>query len=146
MLFLARLVSPNGTPYWVGLAFDNVYGVIPSPCAGFGEFSQIGIRGCTMSAGTFFHPSATVWYGDQWRILRVDPNCHGPFRFYAGQPDPANPSRFTIDYTYQGNPGTIDGSVGDGGNIILTPRQGVLIKDHSGTIWNPVAVAVRQSP
>jgi hypothetical protein len=37
-----------------------------------------------------------------------------PLRFYAGQPDPHDPSRFTIRYELDGQPGTIEGSIDEG--------------------------------
>jgi hypothetical protein len=47
------------------------------------------------------------------------------FRFYAGKPDPADASRFTIDYDIDGKPGTIHGQLRDDGSLELKPTTGV---------------------
>jgi hypothetical protein len=56
-------------------------------------------------------------------------------RFYAGQPDPADASHFTIAYQVDGKPGTIDGWLRDGG-LELRPREGALSYDSDlGPVW-----------
>jgi hypothetical protein len=50
-------------------------------------------------------------------------NYGNRLRFYAGQPDPADPSHFTIAYQFDGKPGTIDGRVRDS-RLVLRPREG----------------------
>jgi hypothetical protein len=45
-------------------------------------------------------------------------------RLYAGQPDPSDPSRFTIGYELDGEPGTIDGCVAASGSVHLAVRDG----------------------
>ena len=47
-----------------------------------------------------------------------------PLRLYAGQPDPADASRFTIGYALQGRRGTISGVLQDDGSVLLTPDIG----------------------
>jgi hypothetical protein len=58
------------------------------------------------------HP-ATRGYGawrfpPDWKLLQQ------PLRLFAGQPDPDDPTHFTIGYEYDGEPGTIDGYLEDG--------------------------------
>lgn len=61
------------------------------------------------------------------------------FRFYAGRPDPADASRFTIDYDMDGKPGTIHGRLKDDGSLELKPTTGVT----AGTRWYPQAPATQ---
>ena len=44
---------------------------------------------------------------------------------FAGQPDPANPAHFTIDYQSDGKNGTIDGWLQSDDTILLEPRAPV---------------------
>jgi hypothetical protein len=47
-----------------------------------------------------------------------------PLRFYAGQPDPVDPSHFTISYTAGKRPGVIDGWLtADGNDVRLVARD-----------------------
>lgn len=50
-------------------------------------------------------------------------------RFYAGQPDPADPSKFTIDYEVQGVRGMIHGRLRENGTLEMKPTTGVLAGD-----------------
>jgi hypothetical protein len=56
------------------------------------------------------------------------------FRLLAGQPDAADASHFTIDYTINGSPGTIDGWLKDDDTVVLVPR-GVAV--GPGSFWSP---------
>lgn len=47
-----------------------------------------------------------------------------PFCFYAGQPDPADPGHFTIDYAVGDRRGTIDGYIGQSPMVRLAVRNG----------------------
>jgi hypothetical protein len=47
-----------------------------------------------------------------------------PLRLYAGQPDPNDPSRFTIRYDLDGQPGTIEGWVNEHGTVSLAAKDG----------------------
>jgi hypothetical protein len=42
---------------------------------------------------------------------------------YAGQPDPADPSHFTIRYQMWGQEDVLDGRLDDNDNVTLTPRH-----------------------
>jgi hypothetical protein len=71
-------------------------------------------------------PIAYSWLSDM-----KDPPTKG-LRFYAGQPDPADPAHFTIRYDLLGGSGTIDGRLTDDGKrIALQIRDGPAI----GTKW-----------
>jgi hypothetical protein len=43
-------------------------------------------------------------------------------RWYAGQPDPADPAHFTIRYEINGTPGTVDGWLSDDDHVKLLQR------------------------
>jgi hypothetical protein len=60
-------------------------------------------------------------------------------RVLAGQPDPADPSHFTIDYVHNGVAGTIDGWLNDDDTVTLAPRVGQVL-EHDATYreWSPV--------
>jgi hypothetical protein len=66
-------------------------------------------------------PQARVY--ENW--LRL-PGLRGArrLRFYAGRPDPADPSRFTIPYEIDGRAGALDGRLDDDGGIIVHVREG----------------------
>ena len=55
------------------------------------------------------------------------------FRFYAGQPDPADPSHFTIDYDLNGKRGTLDGRLKPNGRLEFTASGGRVV----GNRWYP---------
>lgn len=64
------------------------------------------------------------------RVLRNQPaelvlklNDHDRLRLYTGRPDPADPSRFTIDFDCNGVRGTIDGRLLGDDTVTLTPRD-----------------------
>jgi hypothetical protein len=57
----------------------------------------------------------------------------GLFRFYAGQPDPADASHFTIGYDLDGRHGTIHGRLKDNGTVEFKPDIGAVLNDR----WYP---------
>jgi len=56
-------------------------------------------------------------------------------RIFSGQPDPADPSHFTIAYERDGAAGVIDGWLRDDDRIRLIPRDGKVLSDR----WYPDA-------
>lgn len=85
------------------------------------------VEGIRVDASLFIPASATTqlipvdhdgngWGGWQARApLRV--------RIFAGQPDPGNPSHFTIRYQMWGQEDVIDGWLGDDDRVTLKPRK-----------------------
>lgn len=61
------------------------------------------------------------------------------FRFYAGQPDPKDPSAFTVDYELDGVRGRIRGRLRDNGRVSWEPEAGATI----GSYWDPYATTAR---
>lgn len=62
-------------------------------------------------------------------------------RFYAGQPDPNDPSRFTIAYEVDGRPGAIDGRLGND-TLNLQPREGSWTYGGNGQAWKLLTTEV----
>ncbi len=56
-------------------------------------------------------------------VLSGRPVLPPNLRIFAGQPDPADDSKFTIDYEMWGQRDTLDGQVADDGRVALTPRR-----------------------
>jgi hypothetical protein len=80
-------------------------------------------------------PGPSVWRfewglysGDGYTLsgwsLDVNESPTGSLRFFAGQPDPADASHFTIGYEMGGKPGTVDGWLDHGGSLRLKVRDG----------------------
>ena len=63
--------------------------------------------------------------------VRVDPVNR--FRFYAAQPDPADPSHFTIDYELDGERSRIHGRLKDDGVVEFKPDAGTV----NPPFWDP---------
>ena len=56
-------------------------------------------------------------------------------RIHAGQPDPADPSHFTIPYVLNGKPGVIDGYLRANGRVMLEPREGQFLRWSSANSY-----------
>jgi hypothetical protein len=77
---------------------------------------------------------------DDWEHGEVSFSAVGFYRFYPGQPDPADASHFTIRYDVDGVPNTIDGWLRDNDTVELIPRTGAAInRDPQGreVTWDP---------
>ena len=61
---------------------------------------------------------ADDWVFPQWETLQ------DPFQLFAGQPDTSDPSRFTVNYTYDGIAGRIEGKVKNDGKLQLIVLDG----------------------
>jgi hypothetical protein len=97
-------------------------------------------------------PSTATWFAaesganekDRWQRGRVEFDARDLWRFYAGQPDPADASHFTIVYVRDGRPGVIDGWLRDAGPVELVPREGGMVdRDPQGRelTWDPRVTA-----
>ena len=66
--------------------------------------------------------------------IRLDSSDN--FRFYAGKPDPANPSQFTFDYDFGQQHGTVHGWLAADGTVQLKPDTGAML----GSRWYPTGI------
>jgi hypothetical protein len=95
------------------------------------------------------HTSFHLVYGGDGtrpRIERVERK--GVWRIFAGQIDPADPSRLTILYEVDGQTGVIDGRLTDGDRLMLEPRVGALVVWRTGAeyVWDLGAAAATTRP
>ena len=56
---------------------------------------------------------------------------------FAGQPDPANPSHFTIECRFNGSLHVIDGDLLDDDHVFLKPRSGAVQTGRDSSFWWP---------
>jgi hypothetical protein len=63
-------------------------------------------------------------YTDHADVVPFKMDDPRPLRIFAGQPDPLDPSRFTIRYDLGGTPGVIDGQLATDGTVRLSARGG----------------------
>ncbi len=75
------------------------------------------LRPATAAEGIGFHANSHLL------SLPFDA-ANKPLQFYAGQPDPNDPSRFTIRYKLDGQLGTIEGWVDEGAGVSLAVKDG----------------------
>jgi hypothetical protein len=82
-----------------------------------------------------YAPGVSTFIKEQWAEHKRRAAIEGPelFRFYAGQPDPADASHFTIGYDLDGRRGAIDGRLKDNGRVEFKPDTGAVINDR----WYP---------
>ena len=106
----------DGVPVWDGQSRGSMLRLQPSS-----EATELPAHwaGAT-KAGSPGH--LTIQYRDQLRL-------------YAGQADPADPSRFTIAYDLDGQTSVIDGWLKPDGSVVLQPRLGKV----ASSVWYPHA-------
>jgi hypothetical protein len=63
------------------------------------------------------------WDGNS-KFLRAGFETAHRLRFFAGELNPADPSRFTVPYEMDGQSGIVDGKLENDGNVSLTVRDG----------------------
>lgn len=72
-------------------------------------------------------------------VLEMARNPSDKIHVFAGQPDPQDPTHFTIGYTVNGHADTIDGWLAANDTVRLEPRQGrVLRKPNHEVAWRPL--------
>ena len=123
---------------WTASA-ERSLSLVAVPCHVQGEGSQVTSQEVEKTSLLIYHsePLRFTWTppaGDQPAQIRIDPK--GLFRFYAGQPDPADPSRFTFDYEVDGMRGTIRGRLLADATVELVPSTGKAV----GGQWFPDGV------
>ena len=120
VLFMHRRTTPDGRDCVVLLEITDAYS---------GPFAANGATGrhivffySVVRCGTLFRApermAREIWTLPEERRLQ------GPLRFFAGQPDATDGSRFSISYEHEGLPGIIDGNLQDNGYVRLVVRSG----------------------
>jgi hypothetical protein len=87
-------------------------------------------------------PERVIWTrgADDWEHGQITSEKRDVYRFYAGQPDPADPTHFTIDYELDGERSTIDGWLRENSGVELAPRKGAIVDRDLGRFevtWDP---------
>lgn len=105
--------APGGKPRLVMVALDaRTYAPLP------------GFEVIVLSEGSLFRLPQNVSPGTRAAIgLNLGPQPDPDLRIYAGQPDPADPSHFTIDYEMWGQRDTFDGWLQPDDTVRLKPRS-----------------------
>lgn len=159
-IFLHGLRTPSGKERLVEVHFDGMqqmrgYGnetqrnftITPERTieAGVFELNRIVVSELSHTQLRFNHdghegPIQIIWTkGDTWEQGKVEFMPKNMLRIFAGQPDVADPSHFTISYDIDGKPGVIDGRLNNDDTLTLQPRQGrVVNRNSSGTaiVWD----------
>ena len=122
-LFLHRMKSRAGADYLVEVI------LIGTPR---GHESLDFLAAETYHPGTLFKGMSRT-YGCSGALLRQ--SKHQSVReaktitIYAGQLDPADSSHFTVRYTMDGGPGTVEGFLRDDGSLEISVRDGPMLLD-----------------
>lgn len=114
-VFLHERTSPAGHRRIVGVDVFGYDVVAPAPTA----------RVIRLMWG-IYHPSSrpqTARADNEWHWY-IDCRPEDRLRLFAGQPDPSDPSHFTIGYDYNGAPGVIDVHLQDDDTLRLVPDRG----------------------
>jgi hypothetical protein len=70
--------------------------------------------------------SHSTWASGSVGVTTTPPDPISNVRFFAGRPDPKDPSRFTIAYEANGNSGIIEGKLGADTSVSLRIKDGPL--------------------
>jgi hypothetical protein len=90
-------------------------------------------RATTLSIYPPDDPHVTTWTYTPGAPARIELGPWPKLRLFGGQPDPADPSRFTIPYEVGGKPGIIHGRLKDDDTVELRPSTGKVVGDR----WTP---------
>jgi WD40 repeat protein len=117
-VFLHERTTPGGRRFLVDARISDSSG----PCL----FAYTHVP-ATLSQGPTQHASASL------HLQTADPNL---LTVYAGQPDPNDPTRFTIDYNFAGKPGVITGVVNRQGGVEFSASSGWVVPTRDGRYLN----------
>jgi len=114
LAFLHRLKSPSGHERIVAVFCEPTYLTSASVTQAL-QFVVIEPASFwSLSSRPVLH--AGGWRGGYPTRRKID--------MFAGQPDPADPSKFTIAYTVEGQPGVVEGQLNDDNTVTLELRNG----------------------
>lgn len=119
LVFLGELKTPSGESRLVAVAFTSqvnwwLHGYL-SP----GMSYQVWV----LKPGSAFSPPELISQNSTLSIDVASSNAQPLPRFYFGQRDPADPSRFTVRYRVSGQEDVVDGRIDDTGQITLTQQM-----------------------
>jgi hypothetical protein len=122
-LFLHERVSPNGARPLVAVACLTS----DLPWTPQSRTERFAFRVAVATPATMLTSSSVrATAQSTWMNLGKWPDVKTPVRFFVGQPDPADPSRFTIDYAFGDATGTLVGQLHDDGTVSLVAKDGPL--------------------
>ena len=154
LVFLHELTTPSGARRVVAVHF------LPYMLDGR-DLGDAGLVARIFEPGGFLRPPSHVGDAQARLLVPVDPPAAAaghaaagdgvsatwtdlpykplPLRWFAGQPDAADPSHFTLDYELDGVHGTVDGYLtDDGGSVRMQARDA---GDRPAAAGTPVAEA-----
>jgi hypothetical protein len=99
---------------------ERLVAIIVAPSAPL-SLLGIGLVAAVVRPGNW--QTAPRWEGNS-AFLRIDSATAARLRFFAGQIDPDDASRFTIRYEIDGQSGTVDGKLEDDNDVSLKLRDG----------------------
>ncbi len=102
IVFLHERRTPAGVPELVVVAYDGRMR-LPWAAAGGWTISSIGLSASVKSPAVP-DPPLPAWHGEARRLDAEPFVAMYPLRLYAGQPDPADPTHFTIRYELENRP------------------------------------------
>jgi hypothetical protein len=112
-VFVHRMRRPDGTQCLVEL--DFVWTSIP------GDTDAMTTIGALKSSVWVVSPIANLATQDMFTL--PDATLNAPWRIYAGQVDPNNPSHLTFVYEYNGQKQTFDAWLNNSNQLIISPPQ-----------------------
>lgn len=129
--FMGRRTSPGGNERLVVVQFSTLGGIGPDP--GNRIFFAPYVEGiATLRRRHFVAGVATLPGLEMYR------NPGDWTALVEGRGDPADPSHFTIDYSLNNTPGTIDGWLNDDDTVTLSPRTGLTADAGARyVVWSP---------
>jgi hypothetical protein len=127
-IFLHERTSPSGHRRLIDLEYSAIDSFF-TPMFLNGHNCRV----CAMSPATLWKPLIPLTSDDDIEIKGYVPQRPPNVRIYAGQPDPADPSHFTIRYEMWGKDDIIDGYLQDDDYVRIKQRN--VLTDRS-----PVAV------
>jgi hypothetical protein len=117
VVFLHELTSPGGSRRLVCVRYlPQSPTFSPAFVAGYDYDSDV------LIPATWTRPAARVARGSAFSVLSNIPRHPPRVRMYAGQPDPADPTHFTIRYEMWGQSDVLDGYLDNNDGVTLKPR------------------------
>ena len=120
VVFLHRLTSPGGNTRLVAVE------VRPAALALAGEpqaGNAVALGAQVIQPATLTADRQPIQLRSHVTVLEGWVNAGDRLRLFAGQPDAADRSHFTIRYTLNDMPGMLDGWLRDDDRVVVTPRE-----------------------